>query len=180
MSDVDALLAVLLRRECGLVDHPDDRGGLTNFGITRNVVRAAGWAGPMRDLPREQALAIYRTRYWLAPRLNALAAIASGVAADVFDTAVDMGVATAVTFLQRSLNFLNRGQRDWPDTPVDGHIGALTLAAVGALLARRGAQGEVVLRRALNALQGARYIEIAQHEPAQQAVVFGWLAGWVA
>lgn len=175
MSDVEALLAALLRREGGFVDHPDDRGGPTNFGITQNVARAAGWTGAMRDLPRDLALGIYRERYWQAPRLDALAAIAPGVAAEVFDTGVNMGVGTAIAFLQRSLNVLNPGA-----VLVDGRIGPATLAAVGALLARRGARGEAVLVRALNALQGARYIEIAENQPAQQAFVFGWLAERVA
>ncbi len=176
MSDVEALLAALLRREGGFVDHPDDRGGPTNFGITQKVARAAGWAGTMRDLPRELALAIYRERYWHAPRLDALVAIAPGVAAEVFDTGVNMGVGTAVAFLQRSLNVLNRDDA----VLVDGRIGPATLAAVAALLARRGARGAAVLLRALNALQGARYIEIAENHPAQQAFVFGWLAERVA
>jgi lysozyme family protein len=152
MSDVEALLAALLRREGGFVDHPDDRGGPTNFGITQNVARAAGWSGPMRDLPRAIAIGIYRERYWQAPRLDALAAIAPGVAAEVFDTGVNMGVGTAIGFLQRSLNVLNAGAA----VLVDGRIGPSTLAAVCALLTRRGARGEAVLLRALNALQGAR------------------------
>jgi lysozyme family protein len=176
MSDVEALLAALLRQEGGFVDHPDDRGGPTNFGITRNVARAAGWTGAMPDLPRAVAIGIYRERYWQAPRLDALAAVAPGVAAEVFDTGVNMGVGTAIAFLQRSLNVLNPGAA----VLVDGHIGPATLAAVGALLARRGARGEAVLLRALNALQGARYIEIAENQPTQQAFVFGWLAERVA
>jgi lysozyme family protein len=176
VSDIETLLAELLRREGGFVDHPDDRGGPTNFGISSEVARAAGWAGPMQALPRDLALNIYRQRYWAGPRLDALAGIAPTVAAEVFDTGVNMGVGIAIRFLQRSLNVLNRQQRDWPDVVVDGRIGAATLAAVTALRARRGAAGERVLRRALNVLQGARYIEIAEQRPAQQAFVFGWLS----
>ena len=180
MSVMEVLLAALLRREGGFVDHPDDSGGPTNFGITREVARAAGWTGPMQALPRELALTIYRQRYWAGPRLDALAVIAPAVAAEVFDTGVNMGVGIAIGFLQRSLNVLNRQQRDWPDVAVEGCIGAATLAAVTILCDRRGAAGERVLRRALNALQGARYIEIAEQRPAQQAFVFGWLSERVA
>ena len=138
MLDVEALLAALLRREGGFVDHPDDRGGPTRLGITQAVARAAGWSGPMRDLPQDLAIDIYRRRYWTGPRLDAIAAIAPAVAAEVFDTGVNMGVGTAIGFLQRSLNVLNRRGVDWADVVVDGRIGAGTLAAVSALLARRG------------------------------------------
>lgn len=180
MSDMEALLAALLRREGGFVDHPADRGGPTNFGITEKVARAAGWTGRMRDLPRETAIAIYRQRYWVQPRFDALAGIVPLVAAEAFDTAVNMGVGTAVGFLQRSLNVLNRQQRDWPDVPVDGRIGGATLAAVTALINRRGAAGERLLCRALNVLQGARYIELAEAHADQEAFVFGWLSERVA
>ena len=180
MSDPEVLLAALLRREGGFVDHPDDRGGPTNFGITSEVARAAGWRGPMQALPRDMALNIYRRRYWSGPRLGSLAAIAPAVATEVFDTGVNMGVGIAIRFLQRSLNVLNRQQHDWPDVVVDGRIGAATLAAVTALLGQRGAAGERVLRCALNVLQGARYIEIAEKQPAQQVFVFGWLSERVA
>ena len=129
MSDPEVLLAALLRREGGFVDHPDDRGGPTNFGITSEVARAAGWRGPMQALPRDRALNIYRRRYWSGPRLDSLAAIAPAVATEVFDTGVNMGVGIAIRFLQRSLNVLNRQQHDWPDVVVDGRIGAATLAA---------------------------------------------------
>jgi lysozyme family protein len=175
MFDLDALLAALLRREGDFVDHPDDRGGPTRFGITRSLARAEGWTGSMRDLPESLALAIYRRRFWSGPRLDRLAVLAPAVAAEVFDTGVNMGVGTAIAFLQRSLNVLNRRQVDWADVAVDGRIGDATLAAVAALLARRGARGEKVLLRALNALQGARYIEIAENQPAREAFVFGWL-----
>jgi lysozyme family protein len=180
MSDIENLLAALLRREGDFVDHPDDRGGPTRYGITRALARAEGWAGPMRDLPEALALAIYRRRFWTGPRLDRLARVAPAVATEVFDTGVNMGVGTAIGFLQRSLNVLNRGQGDWADVAVDGRIGEATLAAVTALLARRGRLGETILLRALNSLQGARYIEIAENQPSQEAFVFGWLAARAA
>jgi hypothetical protein len=49
-----------------------------------------------------------------------------------------------------------------------------------AYLARRGPGGEVVLLKALNVLQGERYIEIAEKRPAAEDFVYGWLANRVA
>ncbi len=180
MADIKTLLDDLLAREGGYVYNPDDRGGPTNFGITQSVARAAGWTGAMRDLPRDLAIAIYHRRYWTEPRFDAVAAIAPRVAAELFDTGVNMGPVTAIRFLQRSLNVLNRQGSDWPDVIVDRQIGPATLTALRRLMAVRGADGEVVLLKALNALQGAQYIAIAEASPSNESFLYGWLAGRVA
>jgi lysozyme family protein len=67
---VDNLIDALIDREGGFVDHPADKGGPTCFGITQAVAHAHGYAGPMRQLPREEAAVIYRRLYWLRPRLD--------------------------------------------------------------------------------------------------------------
>ena len=73
VMDVDGLIDALIEREGGYVDHPADKGGPTCFGITQAVARAHGYAGPMRQLPRSEAVAIYRRLYWLRPRLDEVA-----------------------------------------------------------------------------------------------------------
>src|SRR5215207_5525451 len=105
---VDGLIDQLIEREGGYVNHPADRGGPTNFGITAAVARAQGYAGSMRDMPRSEAEAIYRRLYWIRPGFNAVARLSARVAAELFDTGVNMGPAVAVTFLQRALTALNR------------------------------------------------------------------------
>ena len=62
----------------------------------------------------------------------------------------------------------------------DGVIGPATLGALQAFLAQRGAEGETVLLRMLNALQGARYIEISDSRPANEDFTFGWFRTRVA
>jgi lysozyme family protein len=65
--DVDLLIEALIEREGRYVNHPDDRGGATCYGITESVARAHGYAGGMRNLPRAEAAAIYRRLYWIRP-----------------------------------------------------------------------------------------------------------------
>ncbi len=175
MDHIDRELDAVIMREGGFVDHPDDRGGPTCWGITEAVARAEGYDGAMQALPQTLARRIYRARYWLKPRFDAVAAILPQVATELFDTGVNMGPSVAVGFLQRSLNALNRQGRDWPDVALSRQIDAPTLAALRALAARRGAAGERALLKALDALQGARYIEIAEARAAQESFVFGWL-----
>ena len=69
---VDQLIS-LIDREGGYADHPADKGGPTCFGVTEAVARAHGYAGPMRNLPRAEAAAIYRRIYWLRPRFDEVA-----------------------------------------------------------------------------------------------------------
>ncbi|MFL6764127.1 MAG: glycoside hydrolase family 108 protein [Sphingomicrobium sp.] len=175
--DVDGLIDGLIEREGGYVDHPADKGGPTCFGITQAVARAQGYAGPMRELPRDEAVTIYRRLYWLRPRLDEVTVRSDRIAAELFDTGVNMGPAVAVTFLQRALTALNRNGQDFPDLTPDGRIGPATLGALDTFLAKRGrSSGETVLLRALEALQGERYLRLAERRPANEAFLYGWLA----
>ena len=59
----------------------------------------------------------------------------------------------------------------------DGRVGPVTLAALDAFLEARGAKGgETILLRALEALQGERYLRLAENRPANEAFLYGWLA----
>src|SRR5919106_637630 len=175
--EVDDLIDELIEREGDYVNHPADKGGPTRFGITEAVARAHGYAGAMAGLPREEAAAIYRRLYWLRPKFDQVAQRVARVATELFDTGANMGPAVAATFLQRALTALNRGGKDYPDLVPDGRVGPATLAALDAFLEVRGTEGgETVLLRALEALQGERYLRLAERRPANEAFLYGWLA----
>jgi len=174
--DIDQLIDAVIGREGGFSDHPADRGGATRWGITEAVARAHGYRGDMRAFPRDEAVAIYRRIYWLRPGFDRLADIAPDVAAELFDTGVNMGPAVAVSFLQRALNALNRGASEYPDIVPGPRIDDATLAALTAFIARRKPHGETVLMKALEALQGERYLDLAERRPANEAFLYGWLA----
>jgi lysozyme family protein len=174
--DIETLIDEVIAREGGYCHHPDDRGGPTNWGITQGVARANGYDGAMRDLPREIAVTLYRTLYWDRPAFAFIAESAPNLAAELFDTGVNMGPAMATGFLQRALNALNRNGRDYADLVVDRQVGAKTLAALAAFLRSRGPRAEAVLLKAVEALQGELYIDLAERRPANEAFLYGWLA----
>jgi lysozyme family protein len=174
--DINDLIDGLIEREGGYANHPADKGGPTRFGITEAVARAHGYAGAMAALPRDEAAAIYRRLYWLRPRFDEVAERSARLAAELFDTGANMGPAVAATFLQRALTALNRNGQDYPDLVPDGRIGPATLAALDAFMAIRGASGETVILRAVEALQGERYLRLAERRPANEAFLYGWLA----
>jgi len=173
----DGLIDELMDREGGFVNHPADRGGPTRYGVTEAVARAHGYVGAMALLPRDEAAAIYRRLYWLRPRFDQVARRVPRVAAQLFDTGANMGPAVAMTFLQRALTALNRNGKDYPDLVPDGRAGPRTLAALDGFLEARGRRsGERVLLRALEALQGERYLRLAERRPANETFLYGWLA----
>lgn len=174
--DIDQLIDDVIAREGGYTNHPADRGGATRWGITQAVARAHGFAGDMRVFPRDEAAAIYRRIYWDRPNFVAVAQRAPGLAAELFDTGVNMGTTVAARFVQRALNALNRNARDYPDMAVDGAIGPVTLGALDAFLALRGDSGQAVLLKAIEAQQGERYLALAEGRPANEAFLYGWLA----
>jgi lysozyme family protein len=173
---VKNLIDEIIDREGGYVNHPADRGGSTKFGITQAVARTHGYDGDMHALPREVASEIYLRCYWLNPRFDAVAALAPVLARELFDSGVNMGTGRAVSFLQRSLNALNRNETDYDDLSVDRIIGGKTLSALSAFLKKRGSGAETVLLKAVEALQGAHYLRLAETRPSQEAFLYGWLA----
>lgn len=117
----------VIGHEGGYSDHPDDPGGQTMWGVTIAVARANGYAGAMRDMPREVAKGIYRSQYWDKVQADSMP---FAVAFQVFDAAVNHGTGQAAKFLQRAAGVAD-----------DGIIGPKTLAAVAA----RGAAALLLL-----------------------------------
>lgn len=179
MQKVDQFISDLIGVEGGYVNHPDDRGGPTKFGITQAVARAFGYKADMMDMPRSVAEAIYKQRYWEQPGFGRVAEHSEAIAVELLDTGVNMGQAVASKFLQRSLNVMNQQGKIYPDIAADGAIGNMTIAALSAFLKHRGKPGETVMLRALNALQGARYIELAESRHQNESFVYGWFANRV-
>lgn len=174
--DIDTLIDDAIGREGGYVNHPADRGGATRWGITEAVARAHGYRGEMRNFPRADAVGIYHQIYWLRPGFAEVAAIAPVVAAELFDTGINMGPSVAVAFLQRALNALNRGTSDYADIVAGPRVDQPTITALRSFLDKRRPGGERVLMKALEALQGERYLDLAERRPANEAFLYGWLA----
>lgn len=174
--NIDILIDEVIAREGGYSGHPADKGGPTRWGVTQPVARAHGYQGDMRQFPRNEAVRIYRRTYWDGPRFADVAAIAPKIAAELFDTGINMGPPVATGFLQRALNALNREQRDYPDITADRAIGPATLHALTRFLTLRGKKGETVLLKALEALQGEHYLDLAEQRPANEAFLYGWIA----
>lgn len=122
ISNFPASLALVLRSEGGFVNHPNDPGGMTNLGVTRNVwkewVKRDVDEAEMRSLTPELVTPLYKQRYWDACKCDSMPL---GVDYAVFDAAVNMGPFRAAKLLQAALG-----------VTADGVIGKATIAAATA------------------------------------------------
>ncbi len=104
--------------EGGYVNHPNDPGGETKWGVTKRVARKYGYKGSMRKLPKATANKIAEQLYWDKVRGGELD---KAIAWQVLDASYNHGVKHSVKFLQRAV-----------DVHDDGIIGDVTLKAVQA------------------------------------------------
>lgn len=119
MNTFDKALDFVLRHEGGYVNDPDDAGGETNFGISKQAYPDVD----IENLTLAKVAKIYRQDYWIAAKCEVLPPM---VACAVFDTAVNMGVAWAIRLLQKAVYAAS-----------DGVIGPNTLAAVEKMVANK-------------------------------------------
>lgn len=163
-----------LGKEGGYSNHPADNGGETMWGVTIAQARAAGYAGAMRDMPRETAVEIYRLFYWTQPGFDRIHAIDAPLGLLMLDLGINFGQARVGAFLQRALNVLNARGKAWPDIAMDGACGAMTRAALAAFVKQRGEDGRKVILGMVRAMASVRYVEIAEANPTQEDFEYGW------
>ena len=173
---IPQILNEIVATEAGFVDHKDDLGGATIWGITEAVARRNGFIGDMRLMTRESAKGIYLREYIDKPGFSLVHQISPVIAYELIDSGVNLGQSWPCLWLQKALNAFNEKGKHYPDLKVDGDVGPGTVSALRAFLAKRGGQGELVMLTALNSLQGARYIEVTEAREANESFTFGWFA----
>lgn len=92
--DFHKAMKFVFKWEGGFVDHPNDPGGATNYGISS--VHHNLTYDEVKNLTPEQAKEIYYEQYWLAAGCDQMRWPMNLI---VFDTAVNMGVSRAKSFL---------------------------------------------------------------------------------
>ena len=170
------IIASIIEVEGGYVNNKDDRGGETNFGITKDTARANGYMGDMRSMTKKDAYDIYYKAYWQKYKCPELAQIHPLLAFHVFDLAVHGGSGRAGQHLQRLLNVSNRKGQDYADIGADGVIGNGTLRALDAFVRRNGQEGLRNFIITLVGMQANFYISITENRPDNETFMNGWMA----
>jgi lysozyme family protein len=159
--DYKSILAHILKSEGGYVNHPNDRGGPTNKGITTGTYdtyrKVKGLpVQSVKDISDDEVQDIYYKSYWLKAHCDKLPFPLSLL---VFDMSVNSGPLRAIKMLQRILGL---GQ--------DGIVGAKTLAAIESIKDARGASQDYLEERE------AFYRAIVVNDSSQGVFLKGWLS----
>lgn len=164
--------------EGGLSDVKEDRGGITNYGVSLvflqgvareypGLVKALGIMTPVnaetiRRLTPKQAKGLFRYEFWDKPGFGDFP---EPLALVCYDCAVNSDVARSVRLLQEALN------KHGAKLQVDGAVGPKTRAAVAQL-----PRGWVTPAALLHVeLREGFYKKLASANASQKVFLAGWL-----
>jgi lysozyme family protein len=161
MAEFAPAVEHVLASEGGYVNDPLDRGGETNFGISKRQYPLLN----VKNLERRDAIGIYRRDFW--DHLQRMDDIASQRAATkFFDIYVNMPPAAAVRILQTALRAIQAGP-----IVVDGQFGPTTVAAMNAATLN----GDDTLVDELKAQLALAYCLDVLRNSAAMHDLLGWL-----
>lgn len=166
-SSIDDMIVDVLSKEGGFVNHPADKGGPTNFGITQKTLsrylERVVTVDEVQAMDIQTAKDIYELRYYRMPKIDRLP---PGIQHFVFDCAVNHGPRRAIKFVQEICNDAGYGPLS-----VDGLMGPKSKAQAYACY-------EELKDWMLVALIDERqmfYANIVANNPSQSVFLVGWL-----
>lgn len=159
MANIKSFLTKILKLEGGYVNHPNDKGGCTNKGITLSVFKyyygSDKTCKDLKNITDEQVENIYLQGFWnpcwgdkiQCPRVANL----------IVDWAVNSGVKTAIKGVQKIVG-----------TTVDGIMGNITLKAINSYPSKD-------LFDEIKKVRSNFYNEIVENNSSQKVFLKGWL-----
>lgn len=157
---IEKYISKIIEREGSYVNHPEDKGGATKYGITLKIY--AAWSGEfvtnddIENLTVEEAYKIYKQEYLIKPGIHNI--IDYKLQALMLDAAINHGASQAIKFLQQVLNIED-----------DGIIGAVTIQTANNFSSMD------ILRKKYLGKRIVFYGKIINRDYSQVVFIVGWL-----
>lgn len=177
MSDFNKAITHTQHAEGGYVDHPNDHGGATNYGVSLRLMQTLGskWdlnndgkidAADIKLLTPQHAQAIFKEVFWDPNRYSEISNQA--IATKVFDLAVNAGSSRANKLLQEALNYA------YPQAKigVDGKIGTKTLQAIEQLTVAQRRSSDFIF--VFSSVIARFYLQLCDNNSTQLSFIKGW------
>lgn len=163
-SRFDVIQELVFPHEGGVSNHPNDRGGLTNKGITKETFNSyaeidLGIMPAKQNLTNEQASIIYKKRFWSPLKADEINSFSLSYA--LYDFHIN-APGQAVKILQKSINSLGG------NLIVDNKMGVKTITAIN----------NISPQKLFNEYKKNRityYIQRVANNPEQGVFLKGWL-----
>lgn len=163
------IITNIIKTEGGYVNHPNDRGGPTKYGITLKTYKEYtknyfATEEDIKNLNKEKAYEIYEQMYLIDTKIINLT---NGILREIaLDMAVNFGPSTAIKIIQETINRIGE------DSLVeDGILGPNTEKIVNKTFEYMG-------RYFINLICDVReekYRNIVKRNPSQQVFLKGWI-----
>lgn len=175
-------LQKLLKHEGGYVHDPDDKGGETYCGISRNnfpnwdgwlIIDPAKQSKDFKDLLKSNfnlkklVEQFYFIEFWSKMQCDSMPEF---FAHEMFELSVNCGITRATIILQSALNVLNNNQKKYYDIKTDGKFGPSTLATLEFALDN---VSNKLIFNVVNIFQGSFYLELMIKNPVYEKYI-GW------
>lgn len=168
MKKVDEMIADIIDREKGYVNHPADKGGPTKYGVTQATLSMylgrRATIEDVKNLTEDVADKIFKYIYYFTPKLDLLPEIIQPL---VFDISVNSGPRKSIELFQDVLN-----DNGFDVGSIDGFVDAKTIKAAKEAYVYLGLK----LVNLLVDRRIAFYKAIIRHDSTQKVFEKGWLA----
>lgn len=177
MSDFKKAIAHTQAAEGGYVDHPNDHGGATNYGVSLRLMQTLGskWdlngdgkidAADIKLLTPEHAQEIFKDVFWTPNKYDMISNQA--IATKVFDLAVNAGSSRANKLLQEAINYA------YPDANIvaDGKIGSKTINALEHITVAQKRSVDFIA--VFSSVIARFYLQLCDNNRTQLSFIRGW------
>lgn len=158
MADYTKLIPIIKKWEGGYVNHPLDKGGCTNSGITIGTYRyyfgKSKTCTDLKNMKEDEWNYIFKTGYWDKWKADEIKTQA--IANIVVDWVWASGVY-GIKFVQRILGVVD-----------DGKVGPKTIAALNGYKNQKELFGKIWSRRKKH------FDDIVKNNPSQKVFLKGW------